>query len=246
MCCPQHLNHQGMKIVLSQSEKLNQIASALLPRGENSNCLRIFAPQLRIFPQICIVLILLNYIINTIHLESEHLLCSIGLPVGFVYSGSYSQAFHFVLSFFSIFSSIICLYESSDSPQPFLCFSLLFSSALDICLQQHPAINMIRALCPPCHMSLLHSAPNIFHPVQTQSRCCSMKAVEKTPEFWPASPVCEDLVHYSREVLEHKRVTFLIINEAICTRQIISSNQQQQSTVLSFKSKPQHIQTNYF
>lgn len=30
-----------------------------------------------------------------------------------------------------------------------------------------------------------------------------MSEVGKTPEFWPASPACEDLVHYSRGVLEH-------------------------------------------
>lgn len=62
---------------------------------------------------------------------------------------------------------------------------------------------MIGFLCQPCHINLLRSAQKTVRPVQTQSLCFLVSEAKMTPGFWQASPVCEDLVHYSREALEH-------------------------------------------
>lgn len=56
-------------------------------------------------------------------------------------------------------------------------------------------------LSAPCHTSLLHFAQKTVRPAETQSPCCLVSEAEKTPAFWLASPVCEGLVHYSREAL---------------------------------------------
>lgn len=71
-------------------------------------------------------------------------------------------------------------------------------------MQLPVAMNTSGVLCSPCHKNRLRFAQRSGRPVQTPSLCCKGRKAERTPGFWPASPVCKDLVHYSREELQHK------------------------------------------